>query len=107
MAVLLLCRFSRFCAEIKRENYPSERSPQMAEATVFWAQPAHTITLLPTVLLVNLMPCDLNYSMLGGSGRLGAGAELGLTDVSFSSKSNHITLSCYFPIIRTYNVSIK
>ncbi|XP_034247458.1 vacuolar protein sorting-associated protein 13D isoform X2 [Thrips palmi] len=46
----------RFCAAVTRENYPLER-------TGLWVQPAHTITLLCCVTVVNLLPYDLHYAV--------------------------------------------
>lgn len=40
-----------------RENYPVER-------TGLWVQPAHTISLLCCVTIVNLLPYDLHYAVL-------------------------------------------
>lgn len=46
----------KFCAAVTRENYPLER-------TGLWVQPAHTITLLCCVTIVNLLPYDLHYAV--------------------------------------------
>lgn len=46
----------KFCAAVMRENYPVER-------TGLWVQPAHTITLLCCVTIVNLLPYDLHYAV--------------------------------------------
>lgn len=46
-----------------------------------WVQPAHTITLLPTVLLVNLLPIDLFFACNEGSSQVSAGSESAITFV--------------------------
>lgn len=46
-----------------------------------YIQPAHTITLLPTVLLVNLLPVDLSYKAGEILGQVAAGSESPLTFV--------------------------
>ncbi|XP_076848119.1 LOW QUALITY PROTEIN: intermembrane lipid transfer protein VPS13D [Brachyhypopomus gauderio] len=64
-----LKRSFRFCVVIKKENYP-EQQPAKAVAgaakQIYW-QPGHTIYLLPTLVLANLLPCDLNYYIKGTS----------------------------------------
>ncbi|KAI5737130.1 hypothetical protein M8J76_010314 [Diaphorina citri] len=46
----------RFRAAIKRDKYPCDKAEQL------WMQPAHTISLLSPILLVNLLPINLHYS---------------------------------------------
>lgn len=72
----------RFCAEIRRENYPTDRAAALHGVTGQWTQPAHTITLLPSLLLVNLLPVDLNYCLEGVLGRIQPGCEAPITYVS-------------------------
>lgn len=72
----------RFCAEIRRENYPVDRAAALHGVTGQWTQPAHTITLLPALLLVNLLPVDLNYCLEGVLGRIQPGCEAPITYVS-------------------------
>lgn len=72
----------RFCAEIKRDNYPHDRVSVVGGVIGQYIQPAHTITLLPTVLLVNLLPIDLSYKIAGVPGQIAAGSETPLTFVS-------------------------
>ncbi|XP_071050524.1 intermembrane lipid transfer protein Vps13D isoform X2 [Onthophagus taurus] len=69
----------RFCAEITRENYPLDRPGAYAGATCQNIQPAHTITLLPTVLVVNLLPVDISFKMCGTSGRVRCGSQSSVT----------------------------
>lgn len=47
-----------------------------------YSQPGHTITLLPTVLLVNLLPVDIIFKMTGGNGRVSGGNKAAITFVS-------------------------
>ncbi|XP_043974274.1 vacuolar protein sorting-associated protein 13D isoform X2 [Gambusia affinis] len=58
----------RFCVVIKKENFP-EQQPAKPEvsggAQQIYRQPGHTIYLLPTVVLTNLLPCDLNFYING------------------------------------------
>uniref|UniRef100_T1J4D0 UBA domain-containing protein n=1 Tax=Strigamia maritima TaxID=126957 RepID=T1J4D0_STRMM len=57
----------RFCVCIKREKFPPDKTiPPPGTAnnlTPHFVQPAHTITLLPPVVLVNLLPYDLTYEI--------------------------------------------
>lgn len=76
--LLLNCRF---CAEIRRDNYPIDRAAALHGVTGQWTQPAHTITLLPSLLLVNLLPVDLNYCLEGTLGRIQPGSEAAITYV--------------------------
>uniref|UniRef100_A0A8D8VB54 Vacuolar protein sorting-associated protein 13D n=1 Tax=Cacopsylla melanoneura TaxID=428564 RepID=A0A8D8VB54_9HEMI len=46
----------RFRAAIKRDKFPCDK------AEALWMQPAHTISLLSPILLVNLLPINLGYS---------------------------------------------
>lgn len=48
-----------------------------------WTQPAHTITLLPIIMIVNLLPIDLNFQIGDHIGRIQAGQETSLTYVSY------------------------
>ncbi|XP_014854531.1 PREDICTED: vacuolar protein sorting-associated protein 13D isoform X2 [Poecilia mexicana] len=58
----------RFCVVIKKENFP-EQKPAKSQASggaqQIYRQPGHTIYLLPTVVLTNLLPCDLNFYIKG------------------------------------------
>lgn len=51
-----------------------------------WTQPAHTITLLPSLLLVNLLPVDLNYCLGKIVGRIQPGSEASLTYVGVEAR---------------------
>ncbi|KAI5095714.1 vacuolar protein sorting-associated protein 13D isoform X1, partial [Silurus meridionalis] len=62
-------RSFRFCVVIKKENYPDQQPAKMVpgSAKQIYRQPGHTIYLLPTLVLINLLPCDLNYYIKGTS----------------------------------------
>lgn len=45
-------------------------------------QPAHRITILPTVKIVNLLPIDLIYRIKEENGRITSGSSSALTCVS-------------------------
>lgn len=72
----------RFCSKIKRENYHIERSLGIINSTERIGQPAHTITLLPTILLINLLPIDLHYIIGEEIGRISPGSQIPITCVS-------------------------
>lgn len=69
----------RFCVVIKKENYPEQQPAKRVSdgAKEIYRQPGHTIYLLPTMVLANLLPCDLNYYIKGTSikGSLKPGKE--------------------------------
>ncbi|MCJ8741597.1 hypothetical protein PDJAM_G00072560 [Pangasius djambal] len=62
-------RSFRFCVVIKKENYPDQKPAKMVtgSAKQIYRQPGHTIYLLPTLVLTNLLPCDLIYYIKGTS----------------------------------------
>lgn len=66
---LFVCVLFRFCVVIKKENYPDQQPAKMVtgSAKQIYRQPGHTIYLLPTLVLTNLLPCDLNYYVKGTS----------------------------------------
>ncbi|KAK5644974.1 hypothetical protein RI129_006274 [Pyrocoelia pectoralis] len=68
----------RFCAQIQKEKYQTERS---VGTTAFGGQPVHTITIFPMLLLVNLLPIDLSYYVSTGSGRISPGSKDYITHV--------------------------
>lgn len=72
----------RFCAEIQRENYPLDRTMALMGVSGQWMQPAHVISLLPAILIVNLLPVDVNFSISGDRGRILAGGESAVSYVS-------------------------
>ncbi|MGH0120150.1 UNVERIFIED_CONTAM: hypothetical protein FKN15_065311 [Acipenser sinensis] len=74
-----LNRSFRFCVVIKKENYPDcvPATPVPGSAKQIYRQPGHTIYLLPTLVLANLLPCDLSFYIKGTSikGALKPGKE--------------------------------
>ncbi|KAG7472195.1 hypothetical protein MATL_G00106290 [Megalops atlanticus] len=83
-----LKRSFRFCVVIKKENYPDQQPAKTVSggAKQIYRQPGHTIYLLPTLVLANLLPCDLNYYIKGtsikGSMKPGKEAVLHAADTS-------------------------
>ncbi|XP_077168382.1 intermembrane lipid transfer protein VPS13D isoform X2 [Paroedura picta] len=75
-------RFFRFCVAIKKENYPDYMPSNIFSnsAKQIFRQPGHTIYLLPTVVLCNLLPCELEFYVKGMpiSGTLKPGKEVAL-----------------------------
>uniref|UniRef100_A0A672ZCY6 Vacuolar protein sorting 13 homolog D n=1 Tax=Sphaeramia orbicularis TaxID=375764 RepID=A0A672ZCY6_9TELE len=78
----------RFCVVIKKENYPDQRPAKrdVGGAKQIYRQPGHSVYLLPTMVLANLLPCDLNYYIKGtaikGSLKPGKEAVLHAADTS-------------------------
>ncbi|KAF5273971.1 hypothetical protein FQA39_LY01087 [Lamprigera yunnana] len=68
----------RFCAEIRKENYLTERA---VDSIGHNGQPVHTITLLPMLLLVNLLPIDIHYCISNRKGRITPGYKEHITHV--------------------------
>ncbi|KAL2104176.1 hypothetical protein ACEWY4_001044 [Coilia grayii] len=83
-----LKRSFRFCVVIKKENYPDQQPAKTVAggAKQIYRQPGHTIYLLPTLVLANLLPCDLNYYIKGttikGTMKPGKEAVLHAADTS-------------------------
>lgn len=91
----------RFCSKIKRENYHIERSLGIANSTERIGQPAHTITLLPTILLINLLPIDLNYIIGEEMGRILPGSQVPITCVSITKLIIFTILIVHFNLGRS------
>lgn len=54
--------YFRFCAVIRRENYPFDRLLVPAFSTdSIWTHPGHLITFISPMIIVNLLPYDLHY----------------------------------------------
>lgn len=72
----------RFCVAIKKENYPDYMPSNIFSdsAKQIFRQPGHTIYLLPTVVICNLLPCELEFYVKGMpiSGTLKPGKEAAL-----------------------------
>ncbi|XP_065594227.1 intermembrane lipid transfer protein VPS13D isoform X2 [Cyrtonyx montezumae] len=75
-------QFFRFCVAIKKENYPDYMPSSIFSdsAKQIFRQPGHTIYLLPTVVVCNLLPCELEFYVKGMpiSGTLKPGKEVAL-----------------------------
>ncbi|XP_041061622.1 vacuolar protein sorting-associated protein 13D [Carcharodon carcharias] len=59
----------RYCVAVKKENYPDYMPLNLmsGNAMQVYRQPGHTIYLLPTLVLTNLLPCELSYYVKGTS----------------------------------------
>lgn len=84
---IFLVIVSRFCVAVKREGYPEE-APLLENTTTkglqMMSQPAHTLTVMYPVMLVNLLPCDLSYQVknIPAKGSIKAGKSIPLYTVS-------------------------
>lgn len=67
---------------IKKENYPDYMPSSIFSdsAKQIFRQPGHTIYLLPTVVICNLLPCELEFYVKGLpiNGTLKPGKEVAL-----------------------------
>ncbi|XP_032904332.1 vacuolar protein sorting-associated protein 13D isoform X5 [Amblyraja radiata] len=78
----------RYCVAVKKENYPDYLPLNLmsGNAMQVYRQPGHTIYLLPTLVLTNLLPCELSYYVKGtpisGSLKRGKDAVLHTADTS-------------------------
>ncbi|XP_019746384.1 vacuolar protein sorting-associated protein 13D isoform X5 [Hippocampus comes] len=98
-----LKRNFRFCVVIKKENYPDQRPAKRVSSTnQIYRQPGHTIYLLPTMVLANLLPCDLNYYVKGTAikGSLKPGKEAVLHAVDTSQNMELGVLLENFPVCK-------
>uniref|UniRef100_UPI00398EEC11 intermembrane lipid transfer protein VPS13D isoform X3 n=1 Tax=Pristiophorus japonicus TaxID=55135 RepID=UPI00398EEC11 len=59
----------RYCVAVKKENYPDYLPLNLmsGNAMQVYRQPGHTVYLLPTLVLTNLLPCELSYYVKGTS----------------------------------------
>jgi len=66
----------RFCVAVRRLGFPQE-ALAIGPGSKAWVQPAHLITLLPPVTLINLLPCQLQFSIqgTGNNGEVKPGSE--------------------------------
>ncbi|XP_018408139.1 PREDICTED: vacuolar protein sorting-associated protein 13D [Nanorana parkeri] len=75
-------RYFRFCVALKKENYPDYMPSNIFSdsAKQIYRQPGHTIFLLPTVVICNLLPCELSFYVKGSpiKGTLKHGKETAL-----------------------------
>ncbi|XP_069775082.1 intermembrane lipid transfer protein VPS13D isoform X2 [Narcine bancroftii] len=78
----------RYCVAVKKENYPEYLPLNLmsGNAMQVYRQPGHTIYLLPTLVLTNLLPCELSYYVkstpISGSLKRGKDAVLHSADTS-------------------------
>ncbi|XP_077106391.1 intermembrane lipid transfer protein VPS13D isoform X2 [Ranitomeya variabilis] len=75
-------RYFRFCVALRKENYPDYMPSNIFSdsAKQIYRQPGHTVFLLPTVVICNLLPCELNFYVKGTAlrGTLKSGKEMAL-----------------------------
>ncbi|KAE8293740.1 Vacuolar protein sorting-associated protein 13D [Larimichthys crocea] len=99
-----LKRNFRFCVVIKKENYPEQQPAKRVSGSAkqIYRQPGHTIYLLPTMVLANLLPCDLNYYIKGTSikGSLKPGKEAVLHAADTSQNMELGVLLENFPVCK-------
>ncbi|NXG45301.1 VP13D protein, partial [Psilopogon haemacephalus] len=97
-------RFFRFCVAIKKENYPDYMPSSIFSdsAKQIFRQPGHTIYLLPTVVICNLLPCELEFYVKGMpiSGTLKPGKEAALHTADTSQNIELGVLLENFPICK-------
>ncbi|XP_039242295.1 vacuolar protein sorting-associated protein 13D [Pipra filicauda] len=104
-------RFFRFCVAIKKEDYPDYMPSSIFSdsAKQIFRQPGHTIYLLPTVVICNLLPCELEFYVKGLpiSGTLKPGKEVALhtADTSQNIELGKVLVQALkstlgFPLIR-------
>ncbi|XP_064028258.1 intermembrane lipid transfer protein VPS13D isoform X4 [Pogoniulus pusillus] len=97
-------RFFRFCVAIKKENYPEYMPSSIFSdsAKQIFRQPGHTIYLLPTVVICNLLPCELEFYVKGMpiSGTLKPGKETALHTADTSQNIELGVLLENFPICK-------
>ena len=72
---------------VKREGYPEDvpvHEGAPSKGLNLMTQPAHTLTIMYPVMLVNLLPCDLSYQVKNtpAKGNLKAGKSVPLYTVS-------------------------
>ncbi|XP_054285267.1 intermembrane lipid transfer protein VPS13D-like [Macrosteles quadrilineatus] len=88
----------KFSVMVKRENYPVDRPPPLAPPlSSVWLQPAHTITLLNALTIVNLLPQELSYNIRDiVKGRIRPGQEAAVHQVDQESQIElHVGLENY------------
>ena len=72
---------------VKREGYPEDvpvHEGAPSKGLNLMSQPAHTLTIMYPVMLVNLLPCDLSYQVKNtpAKGNIKAGKSVPLYTVS-------------------------
>uniref|UniRef100_A0A3Q0RXJ4 Vacuolar protein sorting 13 homolog D n=1 Tax=Amphilophus citrinellus TaxID=61819 RepID=A0A3Q0RXJ4_AMPCI len=96
---------SIFCVVIKKENYPDQQPANRhvsGSTKQIYRQPGHTIYLLPTMVLANLLPCDITYYIKGMSikGSLNPGKEAVLHAADTSQNMELGVLLESFPVCK-------
>uniref|UniRef100_A0A1A7ZDZ5 Vacuolar protein sorting 13D n=1 Tax=Nothobranchius furzeri TaxID=105023 RepID=A0A1A7ZDZ5_NOTFU len=100
-----LKRNFRFCVVIKKENYPDQQpAKRQVSGSVhhIYQQPGHTVYLMPTMVLVNVLPCDLNFYIKGTAikGLLKPGKEAVLHSADTSQNMELGVLLESFPVCK-------
>uniref|UniRef100_A0A1A7YHK4 Vacuolar protein sorting 13D n=1 Tax=Iconisemion striatum TaxID=60296 RepID=A0A1A7YHK4_9TELE len=95
----------RFYVVIKKENYPDQQPTKMqlsGNVQQIYRQPGHTVYLLPTMVLVNVLPCDLNFYIKGNAikGSLKPGKEAVLHSADTSQNMELGVLLESFPVCK-------
>ncbi|KAF0036552.1 hypothetical protein F2P81_011864 [Scophthalmus maximus] len=94
----------RFCVVIKKESYPDQQPAKRVSGSAkqIYRQPGHTVYLLPTMVLANLLPCDLNFYIKGTSikGSLKPGKEAILHSADTSQNVELGVLLENFPLCK-------
>lgn len=88
----------RFCAQSLREKVLVERNMKIE-------QPMHQIVLMPPLMLVNLLPLDLQYALAGDSNVIKPGCSAALTHVDLEQdmyleiRLENFKMSSHFVIV--------
>lgn len=100
----MVCLY-RFCVAIKKENYPDYMPSNIFSdsAKQIFRQPGHTIYLLPTVVICNLLPCELDFYVKGmpinGTLKPGKEAALPTADTSQNIELGKTALASFVVIL--------
>ncbi len=62
----------RFAVAVRRQNFPLDvaaagKDVRAAPSPSSWIQPAHLITFVSPIVVVNLLPCHLKYRLKGSN----------------------------------------
>ncbi|XP_017292232.1 vacuolar protein sorting-associated protein 13D isoform X2 [Kryptolebias marmoratus] len=99
-----LKRNFRFCVVIKKESYPEQQPAKKVSGSAqqIYRQPGHIIYLLPTMVLANVLPCDLNFYIRGTAikGSLKPGKEAVLHSADTSQNMELGVLLESFPVCK-------
>jgi len=103
LSLSLLLLSCRFCVSVYRQHFPPgtftlgqspARSPDSLTQRVVYNHPGHVITLMPPVMLENLLPIDICYSLKSGNqqnirGSIKPGKVASLFAVSNNNNNNN------------------